>query len=389
MALKKVVHLSTGHLGGAGIAARNLNSGLNEIRIESFFVATGQVSYELENGEIAIQRGLVKKMIGRSNSIANKHVSSKSVFTLSSSSSNFEALLQIVGNPDETIVHIHNWFNLVSLSEVERFLEEGFKVVFTLHDERILTGGCHSTLSCNLYKSGCNKCPEVAAYLERFVRKNHQNQMALLKKYNSQITFIAPSNWISNQAFPISEELGIDLVVINNYIPAPIKEGEFPIPNPKNSMVLGVANVDPKSYIKGGDRLDLVKLLTEQNNLQITFMDLRDFSEGSLRKEQFWKSIDFLLITSRSENSPNIIFEAKGYGVPVIATDVGGIRELLNLDFDFFLDFSSAEHVLETLRCLKLRSRNSSESNLATQWARSKAIQSLRKHAALYAMLSG
>lgn len=385
----KILQLSTGHLGGAGIAARNLNAGLNEIGVHSTFVATSQTNYLVENTERAVKRNFSKALIGRANSVANMHISNRSVFTLRSSSSNLEEILRIAKSPEETILHIHNWFNLLSIREIETFLELGFKIVFTLHDERLLTGGCHSTLGCNLYISGCVRCPEILSPLGLIVTANLKSQSSLFKKYGSQITFIAPSTWISNQAKTICDDLGLNLIVINNYIPAPVKGSINSLLNPEKSLVLGIANVDPKSFIKGGDRLNLVKSLILESNLDIKFMDLRDYSKDTLSKAHFWDNIDYLLITSRSENSPNIIFEAKGFGVPVVTTDVGGISELLNLDYDLIFDFSSENLVLDLLRSLKKTSKNSRLAIQQIDWAQSKASDSLRKHSELYSLISG
>jgi glycosyltransferase involved in cell wall biosynthesis len=388
MALKRILQLSTGHLGGAGIAARNLNSGLNEIGVHSTFVATNQTNYQVRSSESAIERNFSKALVGRANSIANMHISSRSVFTLSSSSSNLEEILRIARSPDETILHIHNWFNLLSIRDIESLLESGYNTVFTLHDERLLTGGCHSTLGCKMYISGCVKCPEISSPLDRLVSANHKRQLILFKKYHSQITFVAPSTWISNQAKFVYGDLGLRLVDINNYIPVPEKEKISPLLTPEKSLTLGIANVDPQSFIKGGDRLHKIKLLIQRDNLDIRFIEMRDYSRDQHTKSNFWTSLDYLLITSRSENSPNIIFEGKGFGVPIIATDVGGIRELLNLDYDILIDFSSEETVIDLLRNLQKIPKGNRFANQQIEWAQSRARDSLRKHSLLYSAIS-
>jgi glycosyltransferase involved in cell wall biosynthesis len=56
--------------------------------------------------------------------------------------------------------------------------------------------------------------------------------------------------------------------------------------------------------------------------------------EDQNSKREFWDKIDYLLVASRAENSPNVIHEAKNFGIPVIASDIGGISELLHKDFD-------------------------------------------------------
>jgi glycosyltransferase involved in cell wall biosynthesis len=53
-----------------------------------------------------------------------------------------------------------------------------------------------------------------------------------------------------------------------------------------------------------------------------------------LVERKFWQEIDFLLVPSIIDNSPNVIHEAKIRKIPVIATQVGGITELIDPEFD-------------------------------------------------------
>jgi glycosyltransferase involved in cell wall biosynthesis len=55
-------------------------------------------------------------------------------------------------------------------------------------------------------------------------------------------------------------------------------------------------------------------------------------------KFHFWRDIDFLIVPSRFDNSPNVIHEAKSLGIPVIGAKVGGIVELLDPVTDFLID---------------------------------------------------
>jgi glycosyltransferase involved in cell wall biosynthesis len=56
-------------------------------------------------------------------------------------------------------------------------------------------------------------------------------------------------------------------------------------------------------------------------------------------------------VLSRADNSPNVIHEAKILGIPVIATSVGGITELLNKNYDFLINPEDA--VEDTLRVIR------------------------------------
>jgi glycosyltransferase involved in cell wall biosynthesis len=65
---------------------------------------------------------------------------------------------------------------------------------------------------------------------------------------------------------------------------------------------------------------------------------MSNFEQNSKGKMKFWESIDYLLVVSRADNSPNVIHEAKQLGIPVIASKIGGITELLDLGFDIAIE---------------------------------------------------
>lgn len=56
----------------------------------------------------------------------------------------------------------------------------------------------------------------------------------------------------------------------------------------------------------------------------------RIFWHGTVHNvDDIFRNLDILLMTSRVENSPHALLEAKSYGVPTVAPAVGGIPELL------------------------------------------------------------
>ena len=44
----------------------------------------------------------------------------------------------------------------------------------------------------------------------------------------------------------------------------------------------------------------------------------------------YYSSADYFIITSNKEANPIVIVEALSYGMPVLSTDVGGIKEIIN-----------------------------------------------------------
>lgn len=99
-------------------------------------------------------------------------------------------------------------------------------------------------------------------------------------------------------------------------------------------------------HLGGGDLLNsLKKYASEKLNGKISF----DFY-GQVRNDEvidFYKNnyVDLFINTSSSEGIPFSIMEAMSFGIPVIATDVGGVGELVNDDVGYLLnkDFDVAE----------------------------------------------
>jgi glycosyltransferase involved in cell wall biosynthesis len=52
--------------------------------------------------------------------------------------------------------------------------------------------------------------------------------------------------------------------------------------------------------------------------------------DGSDDLAPFYNAADWLINPSLSESFPTVVLEAMSYGIPVVATDVGGTRELLD-----------------------------------------------------------
>ena len=59
----KVIHLSTTHTGGAGLAARRLNQSLNILGVESVFLALSRLDFQVKLNEVSIKRNFTTKFL--------------------------------------------------------------------------------------------------------------------------------------------------------------------------------------------------------------------------------------------------------------------------------------------------------------------------------------
>ena len=345
-----VLHLSTGHEGGAGIAARRLNSALNRAGVNSKFIALKNKNYTPRKNEYCIRRNLREKLLGKFTTFLQNCFSSEVLFTLFSTELLSSGRVQKFGGPDKTILHIHNWFNLTSQKQLIKLGKKGYAIVITLHDERFFTGGCHYSLGCLGFKSNCSSCPRIPKSMEFFPKQNliSANKISQIPKFIA----IAPSEWIASQA-KVSTILEKQRIEFSTNTLDEFNSTDFikPLVAGKANIKVGIASMVSNSYVKGGDLVMRLQEIIKEENASIELLFLNsDFSQEA-PEENFWKKIDFLLVASRADNSPNVVHEAKSFGIPIMSSDVGGIPELLDEEFDVVIPISqiSPEKLFERI----------------------------------------
>jgi glycosyltransferase involved in cell wall biosynthesis len=386
----KVIHISTGHDGGAGNAARRLNASLNKLGVNSQFVSLSNNSYQPVENEIEIERNLAQKMVSGVNARLQAGLSKKFFFSVYSFNVlGVKKIKKLVGN-GPAILHIHNWFNLLNQKEIHKLLKIGFPVVITLHDERFYTGGCHHAFECQGYVNDCSNCPQISKLLKYFPARNLSNSLSHFQDRCKTLHVVAPSKWIFKRAKSSQLLRSHEIYFIPNTL------GEFGqlntrhrFPNLVNPKIIGIANVDLNSHLKGAD---IVKSLQERIdrdslNYELVFLNSDKFKGKS--QSYFWEMIDLLLVPSRADNSPNIIHEAKCMGIPVIASLVGGISELLDPNFDESIPVQNldADFILSLLKNWKTKDKTIHLKNMHSNFE-AYAGSSIQDHISLYVKLA-
>jgi glycosyltransferase involved in cell wall biosynthesis len=201
-----------------------------------------------------------------------------------------------------------------------------------------------------------------------------KNLGATFEKYkimwNEKIFFISKTikelclNYLSSLGINISDgKVGIRYLGVSN-------QGQNPSSSDKDAFtILSCSNVTP---------LKRVKLIAESinkctSNIKwfhigdgpeleevIRFSNLRDSQKtvfrflGRLPNEKvfdFYRNvhIDLFINLSTSEGLPVSIMEAMSFGVPVLATDVGGTKEIVNSLNGFLIDLNSSPDYIASL----------------------------------------
>lgn len=337
-----IFHVSTSINGGAGTAATNLHNRLLDLGLPSYILTLDANIDNLHN-VITIERNPFELLIGKTVTYLQQRISTYTFFSFLSYPNRKLLKLLKVQNQSGKVLHIHNWYNFLSLKWLSELEEKGYKIIFTLHDERILTGGCHYSGQCRGYLASCQKCPMANSNLWGLISNNQKSIKSILGKLRNPI-FISPSNWLKDNAIQSSSLRKKNIYQINNVFPhQSIVESESRLIDPTN-VTIGIASINPYAEIKGGN---FVHALEQSKPSNILLKYLRDYKSD---KEIFWKEIDILLVPSLQDNSPNVIHEAKLRGVPVIATNVGGIPEIMFNASDWLIEVNSnVEYLLEGL----------------------------------------
>ena len=383
----RVNHFSTGHIGGAGLAARRLSASLNSFGQVSYFYALSRSDFKPGTNEFAIKRSLLKRIQSGLLSRLQTPFANKTLFTPLSISVISMRFFKKNFDKTKDIIHFHNWYNLVSLKTILKLNEAGFRVFLTLHDQRFMTAGCHYSFECVGFQNTCNKCPILPRQFSPLLEITYKKNLA---KYHDShgITIIAPSEWIRYQAllsnatnqmkiFKVSNLLGPEWNNSIEEILALRKNRET-----KDIYYIGIASMDPKSYIKGGDIIEKLQsnYVMQKNNVVI--VNLKDAPN---KIEDFWGKIDLLLVPSRADNSPNVILEAKSLSIPILASKVGGIPEMMQNDFEslFSADFDSDDEIIKKILARKVVPP---KANAPTRELSD--LQSLKEHLNLYSRVS-
>jgi glycosyltransferase involved in cell wall biosynthesis len=349
----RVIQISTSAKGGGGIAASRLNTALISRGINSSL-------YVRSDLEISFNRKLLSKM----NTFLQRSVS-KGDFGIMTPSSISTVNLHRVQSESPDVIHIHNWYNFLSLNDIAELYKIA-PLVFTLHDERIYTGGCHNAYGCDRYISGCTKCPGI--YGARFLITKSKREIKNLFEEMKEVRLISPSRWLHGNLVKSNLISDASTIYLPNLISIP-SVSEDHVGKESVFRILMVA-AQLEAALKGASLLlECIRgidfnRVPKEKTLEFVFMgsgnlELAEIPRGITVKIigpqttpevlRIMQTCDLLVVPSSMENSPNVIGEAQLIGLPVAASNVGGIPELINDNVSGFLFERKREKMLEKL----------------------------------------
>jgi glycosyltransferase involved in cell wall biosynthesis len=349
----KVVHLgASDSMGGADRSAANLHLGLLLNGINSTMLvekSMGCVPSTQEAGGTSLtwRKNIEEILIwGNRMPISNTYYS----LNLPGSMNLDHKLLR-----DTDVINLHWVAGSLSASSIAKLASFGKPIVWTLHDARPLTGGCHFPADCRNYEKTCTNCPQLKSDCGGLIEYGRSSLMQAVQ--TAQVHFVAPSSWMRDVATSSANARENDISLIpygvDQKIFSPGKQSEarrsLGLDCEATYIILAAHSVDERrkgcleavAILKRLSQHEVLRdqiavgkirlLLCGKGSEGLTIPDWFSENIGYLAQDSMpllYRSADILLFTSIQDNLPNVVLEAMACGLPVVAHDLPGIRDL-------------------------------------------------------------
>ena len=247
------------------------------------------------------------------------------------------------------VIHLH-WVNqgMLSLKGIQKILQSGKPVVWTMHDIWPATALCHVTLGCQHFTSQCGNCRLLpgGGSSHDYSTTIWQRKQRMLADEN--FYFVACSHWLESEAKRSALLKGQKITSIPNPIDTRIykrgnkQEARQRLGLPLDKKLILFASQRVTNVNKGMDYLieacrqlqisdAAVVILGGHAEEVVSQLSLEAYPLGYVNDEQrivdVYHASDVFVLPSLSENLPNTIMEAMACGVPCVGFKVGGIPE--------------------------------------------------------------
>ena len=351
--------LSTGDSGGgAAIASYRLHRGLSEAGVESRMLVLNKRSSDERVASIESSSNdsdsWLQALAAHINTGARTNISN-TYFSLPWPG------VPLANHPWvkwAEVINLHWISGLLSPDGLREILALGKPVVWTLHDQRAFTGGCHYAYGCIGFRDSCRACPQLQPEYQNIPEKALQHAAKALEKL-PPVTIVTPSRWLAKEAK--SSRLlgecrtevvpnGIDLTVFN---PSDRRAAREALGLPLDALIFMFGASMLQEYRKGFDLFSkaLHALLKEERIAKLHGEGKLVFAaygsdESTIRKSGLpvrllgqidheaqmaatMAAADLIICPTREDNLPNMIMESMACGVPVLSCHVGGVPDMI------------------------------------------------------------
>lgn len=352
----KILHLcSSDIVGGAARAAYTLHQSLIDEGVSSYMLV--QKKRSSDKSVLGAKNNLFWKGVNflRANidTIPKRKYSKRYNVPWSVSWLPNPFLITKISNIKPDIIHLH-WINsgFISLRDLNKIFLLGVPAVWTLHDSWAFTGGCHIPQDCTRYLNGCENCPLLRSKKDHDLSSfiwNKKNK--IYKKYN--FTVVTPSYWLKKEALksPLLKNKHVEripnAVSENLFVNIQKREARKKLGLRKDKIyILFGAMAATNDKNKGFDLLldSLQFLQNNKNDIELIVFGNKEvidtkceipihaYGKVSDRKKisYIYSAVDITAVPSRSESFSLVTLESFMCSTPVVAFNIGGIKDIID-----------------------------------------------------------
>lgn len=245
------------------------------------------------------------------------------------------------------IIHLH-WINngFVNMKLLNKITKP---IIWTIRDMWPLTGGCHYSMGCEQYKTGCGKCPQLGSSSKRDL-----SSYAWKRKSNyipNDITTVGISPWVSEklEESKLFQKKNIHTIFNNIDCDAffPVDKGfakkSLKIDTNKKLILVGAQN--PNHYYKGFNKyIEAIKFLNPEDYHLLFFgrLDQNIISDLNFEYSSFgflndiislrllYSVADVFVAPSLMEAFGKTIAESMACETPVVAFNSTGPKDMID-----------------------------------------------------------
>ena len=352
--------------GGAAIVSRRLTEALRAAGIEaSMLVAEKLSDFPWVTQAASPKREKIPFLAERLKIFIHNGFNRSDLFKVDTASDG----LPLWNHPlvKEADVICLNWVNqgFLALKGVERILQTGKPVVWTMHDMWNMTGICHHAGHCLNWEKECGNCRFLGSKSSPrdISHKVWLRKHAICEKATSsssvKLHFVAVSNWLAQLARRSSLLSSASLSVIPNAFPLPPAPPGH-APHDKFRIVMGAARLDDP--IKGlpilvkatqllkqlhpdeARRMELITFGAVRNQEALDGIGIAHRHLGMLHGEsnirRVYLNSDAVVSASLYETLPGTLVEGLAYGCIPVSFNRGGQSDIVtHLDTGYIAEF--------------------------------------------------
>lgn len=371
-AMKALLINTSDHTGGAAIAALRLLKALRKQGVDATLLCRDR-TLPASCGEV---RNLppsvwhkIKFIIERLEIYLKNGCSREGLFAIDTGHFGND-ITRLPEFKEADVIHLH-WTNqaMLSLKDLQKILQSGKRVVWTMHDMWPFTGICHNAAECTHWQSSCGKCKLLKKPQPNDLSAKVFKQKEAVYKHG-KITFVGCSLWLTNlarQAPLLNNQNVTDIpnpIDTDFYVPAGTNgiptaqelRKALGLPQQKRLLLFTAFKVtDPnkgidylieslsllcQEYPEMRSKLGIVLAGKEAETLREAF-PVAAYPMGYVTSEermrQIYQASDLLLMPTLMDNLPNTIAEAMACGLPCVAFSVGGVPQMIDNGVNGFL----------------------------------------------------